>query len=433
MKISILLAIFATCVLLVDARSSRPLQNLFPSNEKQFFGYLTVNGTETNGVHLFYWGFESRANPNTDPLILWLTGGPGCSSELALFMENGPWTIPQDGSPIKTNPYSWNTFANLLYVDQPVGTGFSYSDDSEYVADESQVADELYEFLQQFMKKYPQYQGRPFFVTGESYGGHYVPAISARIVRGNLKKEGIPINILGSAIGNGWVDPEIQYKAYIDFGYAHGFIDAPTNSSLYQVYSQCKSLIDSQDYEDAFSTCSQIVDTVLSDAGNINVYNINEQCTYPPLCYDMDYLTAFMGQQALLSYLNIPQQAAWTTCNSQVYSALIDDWAQNLAVDVSFLLSQPGYRVLVYSGKLDFICNWFGGHDWVTALPWSGQQGFNQAQTKNWMVSGTLAGESQSYQGLTFLGVEGAGHMVPMDQPVVALAMLKNFVTGTPF
>jgi len=321
----------------------------------------------------------------------------------------------------------------LLYVDQPVGTGFSYSDDSNYVADEAQVADDMYRFLQGIMTKYPEYQGRPFFITGESYAGHYVPAISARVIRGNLNNEGIQINLQGSAIGNGWVDPVIQYHAYIDFGYDNGFIDASTNASLYQSYSECVQMINSGDYQDAFETCGYIEQTVLAGAGNINVYDIRKQCTNPPLCYNMQPMTNFLTSQALLNYLNIPSAASWTTCNSAVYQNLINDWSQNLAVDVNFLLSQPNYRVLVYSGKDDFVCNYYGGHDWVTNMPWAGQSQFNKQPLKKWVFNNQNVAQSQNYQGLTWLQVEQAGHMVPMDQPAVALEMLRRFVTGQPF
>ena len=66
---------------------------------------------------MFYWWMESRDSPSTDPLVLWLTGGPGCASEIALFYENGPWMFDADGKTLKSNPYSWNSNANLLYVD----------------------------------------------------------------------------------------------------------------------------------------------------------------------------------------------------------------------------------------------------------------------------------------------------------------------------
>lgn len=73
---------------------------------------------------MFYWLFKSRENPATDPIVIWLSGGPGCSSELALFYENGPFGLNEDLS-LKFNAFSWNNGSNLLFVDNPIGTGFS--------------------------------------------------------------------------------------------------------------------------------------------------------------------------------------------------------------------------------------------------------------------------------------------------------------------
>ena len=75
----------------------------------------------------FYWMFESRHEPSTDPVLLWMTGGPGCSSEVALFGENGPCSVNANGTGTIRNPYSWNSRANVIYIDQPAGTGFSYA------------------------------------------------------------------------------------------------------------------------------------------------------------------------------------------------------------------------------------------------------------------------------------------------------------------
>ena len=96
----------------------------------------------------FFWFFESRSKPATDPVILWMTGGPGCSSAIALFKENGPCTI-QDDLTTKKNPFSWNSNASILYIDQPAGTGFSYGEDSDFDHNEEEVSRDMYNFLQE--------------------------------------------------------------------------------------------------------------------------------------------------------------------------------------------------------------------------------------------------------------------------------------------
>jgi len=187
----------------------------------QLFGYINVN--QKYNANLFYWMFLSNNNPQTDPVVLWLTGGPGCSSELAIFFENGPWTIDKTTLQLIPNPYSWNNNVSILYVDQPAGTGFSYAN-QYYISNETQVATEMYTFIQSFMTKFPQFKNNPFFVTGESYAGHYVPAVSSYIITENANGKNPKINLQGVAIGDGFIDPVKTAKSWGPYAYYHGLI-----------------------------------------------------------------------------------------------------------------------------------------------------------------------------------------------------------------
>ena len=129
---------------------------------KQYSGYIDLS---TGAKSLFYWAFESRNDPATDPVILWMTGGPGCSSAVALFGENGPCKVNADGTATKLNPYSWNRNATLIYVDQPAGTGFSYgAKDST----EAGVARDMVDFLVQWFRTHDKFSNHDLYVTGES-------------------------------------------------------------------------------------------------------------------------------------------------------------------------------------------------------------------------------------------------------------------------
>jgi carboxypeptidase C (cathepsin A) len=141
-----------------------------------------------------------------------LQGGPGCSSEIALFGENGPCKVSDDGMTTTLNPYSWNNNASIIFIDQPAGTGFSFGDHDH---NEAGVAQDMYEFLTEFFDYFEKFQKNKFFIFGESYAGHYVPATSHRVWLGNKRKESdVHINLAGVAVGNGLTDPEIQYKYY---------------------------------------------------------------------------------------------------------------------------------------------------------------------------------------------------------------------------
>jgi hypothetical protein len=128
---------------------------------KQHHGYFNIDKLDkkqkSGRKNYFYWLFESRENPETAPTILWLTGGPGCSSMLALLGENGPCTVAKDGKKTIVNKQSWNKKANILFVDQPAGTGFSYGDYDSEDHNEKEVSRDLYHFIQELVKVHPKY------------------------------------------------------------------------------------------------------------------------------------------------------------------------------------------------------------------------------------------------------------------------------------
>ncbi|KAJ3335619.1 hypothetical protein HDU91_002100, partial [Kappamyces sp. JEL0680] len=188
----------------------------------QISGYLDVLDQD---AHYYFWFFESRDKPKTDPLVLWLNGGPGCSSFTGLLMELGPCTV-DDGfhsSSTTLNAHSWNSHANVVFLDQPVGTGFSYG--SRKDKSSADAAEGVYNFLQILFDAYPQYAGLPFHVTGESYAGigsggitigHYVPEVARVIVQGNGDPSSHHVNLQSIAIGNGITDALTQYEYFPD-------------------------------------------------------------------------------------------------------------------------------------------------------------------------------------------------------------------------
>ena len=193
-----------------------------------------------NGDDMFYWVFYSRDSRANDPLTIWLTGGPGCSSELAIFYENGPFTINDDLSLAK-NPHSWNNNANLLYVDQPVGTGFSNVASSlDYKTSETGVAKDFYEFLTKFLEQNPEFKGRDLYITGESYAGHYIPAIASYYIKQDVQD----MKLKSVAIGNGWTDPFDQHPAYATFSHENKLIGDIMYYALEAGFKLCQGLIE---------------------------------------------------------------------------------------------------------------------------------------------------------------------------------------------
>eukprot|EP00754_Rhynchopus_humris_P039951 Rhum_TRINITY_DN23025_c0_g1::Rhum_TRINITY_DN23025_c0_g1_i1::g.176870::m.176870 len=399
---------------------------------KQYTGYHKL---DTGDKHYFYWAFESRHVPATDPFVLWMTGGPGCSSELALFEENGPCKVNNDSSGTTPNPYGWNNNATLLYVDQPTGTGFSYGwarDTSSQIG----VANDMYDFLQLFFKQHPEYQARKFFVYGESYGGHFVPAVTHKILleNENLKAGNVKINLHGTSIGNGLVDPLHQYSHYPDMaasdnghtpalGKAEVDLMRAAVPSCLAGIKACYDGIPVSCFA-ALEECNLALIIPYSLSGR-NTYDMRKKCTHPPLCYDFSHVKTYMNLPAVQKQLGVDRH--WTPCDKTVTLPMEGDWMHNYEIDLPAQLA-AGIRVQIYAGDQDYICNWLGNKAWSLAMPWPGQSGFNASADKPWMLDGAEAAKIRSYQNFSFVQVHNAGHMVPMDQPKFALEMLNRFI-----
>eukprot|EP01133_Synstelium_polycarpum_P015745 gene15745-18707_t len=390
-----------------------------------FSGYFNVN--QTTDANMFYWFFESQHAPSTDPLILWLTGGPGCSSELAVFYENGPWKLNEDLT-TSPNPYSWNKVANVLYVDSPVGTGFSYVTNPDgYATNEDEVAANLYSMLTQFYAAHPKYANLPFYVFGESYAGHYVPAFSYYIYTMNQNQFNTKINLKGMAVGNAMVYPKLQYGSMGLMAYSHGLINELTLKETDGLYESCVAAIDANDYNSSNTFCNEIINVITDAAGPFNPYDVRLTCPPSlPLCYNFTLLTDYLAQPSVRAQLGVGN-ASWELCSNVVYADIISDWWNTEVEHIPILLA-AGIDVMAYNGNMGFICGFLGTQMWVTGLDWPLNQQWNNAPRKIMMSGQTIGGYSQSYGGLTFVEVNNAGHMVPMDQPKVALEMVVAFL-----
>jgi len=372
-----------------------------------------------------------------------LTGGPGCSSTLALLTENGPCTVNEDGASTSVNPYSWTEAAHVLWLDQPAGVGFSYGEETD--SGEEMVSEDAYYFLQAFFQSHPEYANSPLYIIGESYGGHYVPAIAHRVYVGNNNPtdKTINLNLAGLAIGNGLTDPEEQYKWYPEMVWnnSHGIkvVDEKTYEAMGAVVPKCTALIDQCNKgtstinnfacQSAFLVCNMGLTSPYQATG-LNPYDIRKKCEVRPLCYDFSYIQKFLNLESTKQALNVDEKHShtWESCNFGINAKFHTDWMKDFAPYVGELLD-AGLPALIYAGDVDFICNYLGNQAWTLGLDWSHKDDFNGAEVHDWKG----AGLARTSNGLTFLQVYDAGHMVPSDQPEISLDMLKNFVSGGDF
>lgn len=434
---------------------------------KQYSGYLKASGTK----HLHYWFIESANKPSSDPLVLWMNGGPGCSSVLGLLTEHGPFRIAKDGSGVTYNPYSWNLNANMLYLEAPAGVGYSYSDDKNYTTDDDQVSWNNYLALKDFFTKFPEFVHNDFYVTGESYGGIYVPTLSVRVLADKS------INFKGMAIGNGISNFDTNDNSLLYFAYYHGLMgDILWNKTLDACCPQESERCPFVHKYLANDKCSDFVGQGLRLVYEIglNEYNLYGPCLVPkadryvynnnsfiydspsyahrqhpymkkkldkikqkkmiaesvretPPCLDDEAEVSYMNTIEVRKALHIPDIVQkWDVC-----SAVVGGGYHTLYRDVTEQYKQvikAGKRILVYNGDVDMACNFLGDEWFVEALkqpvvagrqPWY----YNDTQGEK-----QVGGFIKKFKQITLTTIRGAGHMVPQDKPVPALQMFYDFL-----
>ncbi|KAF3909691.1 hypothetical protein AA313_de0208465 [Arthrobotrys entomopaga] len=398
---------------------------------KQYSGYLD---DEEKDKHLFYWFFESRSNPKEDPVVLWLNGGPGCSSLTGLFMELGPSSITKDVK-LKWNPHSWNNNASVIFLDQPVNVGYSYSgsDVSNTVA----AGKDVYALLSLFFKQFPEYAHQDFHIAGESYAGHYIPVFAHEILS-NKKRN---INLKSVLIGNGLTDGLTQYEYYEPMACGKGGYPAVLSESecagMKNAYPRCASMISNcYDSESVWSCvpasiyCNNVMMGPYQRTGT-NVYDIRGPCKDSSnLCYpDLGWIAKYLNKRDVIEALGA-EVDGYDSCNFNINRNFLfaGDWMKPYHKLVPDLLKE--IPVLIYAGDADFICNWLGNHAWTEALEWSGKAEFNKVPLGDFKMSdsGKKVGEVKSANGLTFLRIFQAGHMTPMDQPESSLEFFNRWL-----
>ncbi|CCE81424.1 Piso0_002080 [Millerozyma farinosa CBS 7064] len=397
----------------------------------QYTGYLDVNSL---GKHFFFWFFESRNDPENDPVILWLNGGPGCSSSTGLLFELGPSGINSTLQPVY-NPHSWNSNASVIFLDQPVDVGYSYTE-QDAVTNTDDAAVDFYTFLELFFQKFPEFRKNKFHIAGESYAGHYIPRFASEIIN----RADRSFELTSVLIGNGYTDPKTQdqyirpmvcgeggYKQVISDEECKGLERSSKNCE--RLGAICYNVPTAATCVAADLYCSRLLDPV--SKRNINVYDIRRNCT-TDLCYDeMEYLSDYLNSDFVKKSVGASESIKFKDCDDQVALNFFfsGDGRKPFTSYVSELLDND-IPVLIYAGDKDIICNWLGNHAWVLDLEYKHSYDFKRTTLAPWKVDGKEAGQVKNYGGFTFLRIYDAGHMVPFDQPENSLAMVNRWING---
>lgn len=408
-----------------------------------YSGYLDIPNSLGKSLHYVF--VESQNNPTTDPLLLWLNGGPGCSSMDGFVYEHGPYVFSGNGTTLERNIYSWNTNASVIYLETPAGVGFSILGDksNNYTTDQITAHDNLLAILQWF-KQFSEYRGHEFFISGESYAGIYIPTLAYQIAMYNSYTPYSPINLVGMAVGNGVTDYTVDTDpAFMQMAWTHALIDIP-------VYEQ---LLENCDQMRVFTSaaCQETMGYVYSLFENLNIYDLYGVCYYHdnerdfidnqrrfrfllesssllkliPPCASWQGAYSFFYNATVREALHIPDTVpGWEFCVNMDY---VSDTVHGSLFTYPYLINY-GLKILIYSGDTDGAVPFIGTRQWIKSLQLPVLTPYH-----SWYYDEQVAGYAIEYRGLTFITVKGAGHIVPQLKRPQAHYMINTFLQGKNF
>ncbi|KAJ0988983.1 hypothetical protein J5N97_007339 [Dioscorea zingiberensis] len=421
---------------------------------KHFAGYITV-GNQPHKRHLYYYFATSERNPSKDAVLLWINGGPACSGLDALMHQHGPLKIIDDVTtrrgPVKliSNPFSWSQIANIIYVDSPAGTGYSYADsDGDYITNDTKTVSDLYEFTLKFFAEYPEFLPNPLYLAGCSYSGVIVPVLAQEIVIGNEAGNNLNLNFKGYALGNAAIDIDIENNGRVPFAHRMGLI----SDELYEdLTSSCRGNY----WKNTDPDCLKNL-----EAFHVNIEGINTDhvlclpCKFElglclkPNCYDSDqkeyslpqnseydsiHCHIFNTNQKRLLDLETTRQTLhavpvkisgeWVRCANTKLNYQRDIFS---LIPYHLNLTSKGYRAFIYCGDHDMIIPYTATMEWIKALNYSVIKGWHP-----WFVDGSIVGYNVQYDhNLLFATFKGAGHTVSQYMPREALIAYQRWIDG---
>jgi len=319
-----------------------------------------------------------------------------------------------------------------LFLESPAGVGFSYSTSSSDYNDQSDDLTSLnnYNFLKAWYKLYPEYMSNPFWVTGESYGGIYVPSLANRVLSGVLDKSFV-IPFKGIMVGNGVANSGADdITVDINFLFGHGII----SNLLY------KNIIAACTTNPPSSQCNSLKSQARNHMNDIDVYNLYADCyhqrsidivTGVPPCTDAYYSTTYLNTAAVKSAIHVNPSVTWAICSDPVGRSY--NRTRQSMIPIHKKLIQNGIKVLIYSGDSDFSVPYTDSEYWTST-----QMGLTA--TREWQAwfyndneGQQVAGFVTDYQGgFTFATIKGSGHMVPQYAPQPSFVFFQRFLAGTP-
>ena len=392
-------------------------------------------------AHIFWWLYGAQSQQRDKlPLVLWLQGGPGGSGTgFGNFEEIGP--LYQNLTARKT---TWIQKTNLLFIDNPVGAGFSYVEDpTAYTQNVTQVTEDLLVVLKAFFKNQTIFEDSPFYIFGESYGGKMAAAFGKRLQETIQQKE-IKCDFKGVALGDSLISPVDSCLSWGEYLYQLNLLDEKDFRVVQSRAGQAINYLNQTLYTKSTEYWSRALDLIDVATDKVNVYDVRQHNASKGDSIDSLYtkLVGVYYQPDLVNFMNtairkklgiIPNNVKWGAQAENLFKYQSDDLLRPAIKEVDYLISQ-GLKVVVYQGQFDMLCDTVGTEQWINKLTWPGLQGFKYATRKPLYID-SQKGQTQafvkSYGDFSLYYILNAGLMVPSDNGEMALKMLTEIINAT--
>ncbi len=389
--------------------------------EQHEFGHVPIDKTAPQ-YRLFYWLFKARTRDPRAPLVVWIEGGPGCSCQEAVFMEHGPFRMVGASRNYKLNPYSWNTIADVLFTDSPIGTGLSNcSETSRIPTDADGVAEDFAGFLTNFLESHPEYDrhSTPIYFTGHSYAGHFVPAIVKVLL-----SRGFAYQIKGIMLGNPHTDPHALSWSYPTFAYRNKLISTVTylaGMAARAIYE----ILDSVGWKNAAFLLYKMARGIAAGVFTPHFQQGDIRGIEMPYSSFLYVMKTIVLKHLKMEDLN------WMDCNPVITSdRLALDHIRDYTPYLEELLDK-NITMMFYYGDTDFICSTASWEFMNAKMKWHGAEGFGKEPMHTWWMNGVAKGQYKKYDNMWYIRVYEAGHIVFFYQPEFAIDVLAKLIQVT--
>eukprot|EP00344_Euplotes_crassus_P004940 CAMPEP_0196995206 /NCGR_PEP_ID=MMETSP1380-20130617/1373_1 /TAXON_ID=5936 /ORGANISM="Euplotes crassus, Strain CT5" /LENGTH=468 /DNA_ID=CAMNT_0042410819 /DNA_START=13 /DNA_END=1419 /DNA_ORIENTATION=- len=463
-----ILFVLALCLAIVMAKPAEDLVKEVPDMGKfdqfDFYsGYLDIPNKQRKLHYVFA---ESQNDPANDPLVIWFNGGPGCSSMLGFVQEHGPYSMPDGEDTFYENPYSWNTEANMLYIESPAGVGYSYYwGDDNGESDDLASSEENYAALESFYQKFPEFLDNDLFITGESYAGIYVPYLAWQVL-----EHGKKYNLKGIIVGNGVANRTFMDGAFEGMGFWHNLYSLKMFDDILDNHCDFANIDIMEDGEEDTEKCEKLEKEFGELISSLNPYDVYRECyksdskdrlgstiidgkvkTYKrgmtaqeytpfffegkgktalghvPPCVYASGTTDYLNRKDVREALHITTDQPWEICvgGERIFyttGAKQSHW-------IYPILKDQNIRVLQFSGNADGVVPTQFTRDWIHSYGWPKVRDTAPFFAEN---DSKVGGYVEYYDGMTFATIIGVGHMAAQWSPAATKHAVYQFLKNEP-